>query len=393
MTPPTLRDIARLFLHLGLTAFGGLAMVEPMRRRVVADNSWLSLKEFLDGLALCQMLPGATVVQLAAYVGCRLRGAAGAFIAAAAFILPGFFLMWGLSALYFHYGDLTWVKSASRGLHAVVIALLLQALWRLGRDIARHWPDLLIALLALLALWARVNYFLVFFAAAGLRLGLEPFLRKGETLAGTAIQESHAPSAVKAKQLLAPLAALLALALTTWGLGRLDAVWGQIARIFLKIGAVSFGGGYVMIPILQWEVVDHLGWLTLQQFLDGILLSYVTPGPLLILAAFVGYWVKGLPGGALATVAVFLPPILFIVFLFPWYQQVKDLSRARPLLQGILAALVGMLALVTLEMGYAALTDWKDLALLGAAALALMRFRVSLIWVAAAAAGLSWVIY
>jgi chromate transporter len=169
---PSVGKIIKAFLHLGVTAYGGLAMVEPMRQRVVTEKGWLNQKEFLDGLALCQMVPGATVVQLAAYVGYRLRRTPGALAAAAGFILPAFVLMLGLSALYFTYGNIAWVKSVSRGLGVVVIALLLQAVWHLGRNVGKHWLDVGIALLALLALWFKANYLLVFAAAGLLRLSL-----------------------------------------------------------------------------------------------------------------------------------------------------------------------------------------------------------------------------
>ena len=152
MPTPSILEIAAVFLHLGCTAFGGLAMLEPMRRRVVEKQNWLQPLEFLDGLALCQMLPGATVVQMAAYVGYRLRRTPGALSAAAGFVLPAFVLMTGLSYLYFHYGALPWVKAISRGLNAMVIALLLQALWRFGRSLGRGWPDWLVACLTFLAL-------------------------------------------------------------------------------------------------------------------------------------------------------------------------------------------------------------------------------------------------
>ena len=381
-----LKNIARLFLHLGITAYGGLAMVEPMRRRVVEEKGWISQGEFLDGLALCQMVPGATVVQLATYVGYRLRGAGGALIAAAAFILPAFFLMWGLSFLYFQYGDLPWVKSLSRGLNAVVIALLLQALWRLGQAIGRRALDLGLALLALLGLWGGVNYFLVFLAAGILRLGWELWFSPAGRPPGEA---SSGPRPALMPTLIQVPAALALLAALVWGLKHWDLLLGQIAWIFLKIGAISFGGGYVMIPILQWEVVDRLRWLTTRQFLDGILLGYITPGPLIILATFVGYWLKGLLGAVVATFCVFLPPILIIIYLFPFYQNLKESRWMRPVLQGILAALVGMLALVTVQLGRSALSDLKDLALLAASASALLAFKVELHWVVAAAACLS----
>ena len=132
-------------------------MVEPIRQRVVREKGWLSQKEFMDGLALCQIVPGATVVQLATYVGYRLHKTLGAVLAAIAFILPAFFLMLGLSFLYFKYGEISWVKSVSRGLNAVVIALLLQALWRLEENVRQHWLDFGIALLALGSLWLGIE--------------------------------------------------------------------------------------------------------------------------------------------------------------------------------------------------------------------------------------------
>jgi chromate transporter len=163
--------------------------------------------------------------------------------------------------------------------------------------------------------------------------------------------------------------------------------------IFLKISVVAFGGGYVMIPVLQWDMVDHLKWLTLRQFLGGILLSFVTPGPIIILATFVGYWIKGLIGALVATVAIFLPPILIVIFLTPFYQRIKESQWMRPIIQGILAALVGMLVLVTLQMGRASLVDWQSWAIMVSAVAALVGLRVNLLWVALAAAGASLVLF
>jgi chromate transporter len=383
---PSVGEIIKAFLHLGVTAYGGLAMVEPIRQRVVKEKGWLNQKEFLDGLALCQMVPGATVVQLATYVGYRLRRTPGALAAAAGFILPAVVLMLGLSALYFTYGNIAWVKSVSRGLGVVVIALLLQAASHLGRNVSKHWFDVGIALLALLALWFQANYILVFVAAGLLRLIL--------SLSPLADQVSP-PGPIPGQELplgtiLTHLAlTLLVLAVLIGGLWRLDPKLGLMATTFIKIAMVAFGGGYAMIPILQWDLVDHLGWLTLQQFLDGILLGFVTPGPIIITATFVGYWVKGLLGAIVATVSIFLPPILIIIFLTPFYQRIKEAKLMRPVIQGILAALVGMLVLVTLQMGVVTLTDFKSLALMAAASLALIVFKVNLLWIVFATAGLS----
>ena len=189
------------------------------------------------------------------------------------------------------------------------------------------------------------------------------------------------------------LAAALALALGVWGLWHLDQKLGLMSLIFLKVGVVAFGGGYAMIPILQWEMVDHLGWLTLRQFLDGILLGFVTPGPIIITATFIGYWIKGLVGAVVGTVAIFLPPILMIIFLTPFYQRLKEGRGMRLAIQGILSALVGMLVLVTLQLGRASLVDLQSWAIMAGAAVALIAFRINLAWVVAAVAGLSLIIF
>jgi len=357
-------------------------MVETIRRRVVDQKKWLSQKEFLDGLALCQMLPGATVVQLATYVGRRLQGVKGALAAAGAFILPGFILMLGLSFLYFKYGNLPWAQAVSQGLGAAVIALLLQTLWQLSKAIRRHWLDLAIAFLALLALGARVNYLLVFLAAALARVF---FGIKLDPLKNDAGEIAPGPQTLPRSVLAQTFLFLIGLAALLTGLFHLDRVLGQMALIFLKIGSISFGGGYVMIPILQWDVVDHLKWLTLRQFLDGILLSYITPGPLLILATFVGFWLKGLPGALVGTISVFLPPILMIILLSPFYQSVKEATWMRQVIQGILAALIGFLVLVLVQMGRAAITDVKTLSIMLASAGALIGLKINLLWVIAGA--------
>ena len=383
--PPSMGSIIKAFLHLGATAYGGLAMVEPIRRRVVQEEGWLSQPDFLDGLALCQLVPGATVVQLATYIGFRLRRALGGLAAAAAFILPAFLLMLGLAFLYGRYGDLSGVKSVSRGFSAVVIALLVQALWRLTPIIRRHWLDLVIALFALAALWGRANYLLVFLAAGCFRLVLG--LRFAREESGSPAPTGPPPETGLIVTQMAGTA--LAVTLAVWGLWNLDRNLGLMSLIFLKISVLAFGGGYAMIPILQWDMVDHLGWLTLPQFLDGILLGFVTPGPIIITATFVGYWLQGLLGAAVATVAIFMPPILMIIFLTPFYQRIKEGRWVRPIIQGVLAALVGMLVLVTVQMGAAALADLKSLALMAAASVALIGFRVNLLWIVAAAAGLS----
>jgi len=387
---PSCWELTKTFLHLGATAYGGLAMVEPIRRRIVQEKAWLNQKEFLDGLALCQLVPGATVVQLATYVGYHLRKTKGALAAAAAFIFPAFLLMVGLSWLYCGYGELAWVKIVSKGLGAVVIGLLVQTLWRFQEIIRRHWLDAALSLLTLGALWSGANYLAVFLGAGFLRLvlGWKLAALPGSTDTGTA-GSAPKPGLVVTQV----VGSVVVLALLVWGLGRLNQQLGVMSFIFLKIGVIAFGGGYVMIPILQWDMVDHLGWLTLRQFLDGILLGFVTPGPIIITATFIGYWLQGLVGAVVGTISIFLPPILMIIFLSPYYQWVKEIGWMRPVIQGILCALVGMLILVVMQMGRASLVDWQRWFIMTGAAVSLIAFRINLLLVVIAAAGLSLLLF
>ncbi|MHB9074559.1 MAG: chromate efflux transporter [Desulfobaccales bacterium] len=387
---PSSWELTKTFLHLGATAYGGLAMVEPIRRRIVQEKGWLNQKEFLDGLALCQLVPGATVVQLAAYVGFHLRKTKGALAAAAAFIFPAFLLMLGLSWLYFRYGELAWVKIVSKGLGVVVIALLVQTLWRFQEIVRRHWLDAALTLLTVVALWGGANYLAVFLGAGLLRLVLGRILlpSPGTFEAGT-VGSAPNPGTMVTQV----AGSLTILAVAVWGLWHVNKQLGLMSLIFLKIGVIAFGGGYVMIPILQWDMVDHLGWLTLRQFLDGILLGFVTPGPIIITAAFIGYYLQGVVGAVMGTAAIFLPPILIVIFLSPYYHWVKETQWMRPVIQGVLCALVGMLILVVIQMGRASLVDWQSWVIMVGAAVALIAFRINLLIVVIAAAGLSLLLF
>jgi len=384
--PIPLPRLALVFLTLGATAFGGLAMAEPIRRRVVDREGWVSLREFLDGLAFCQLLPGAIMVSFVTYLGQRLRRTPGAVISAVCFILPAFLLMLGLSYLYFRYRSLAFVQALSRGLGTLVLALLLQAAWHLGRRIGRHGLDVALMGLAAAAFWAKLPFTLVFLAAGAARLGLArwfPLPRTAEPADAAAPPLSWRRLALQTALLaLGVTAALLALSWQQPPLARL-------AAICLKIGALSFGGGLVMIPALQWEVVDHLGWLTLPQFLDGILLGFLTPGPIIILSTFVGFALQGPVGALVATAAAFFPAIALVLLLSPFYHRLKQTPAVRPVIQGILAALIAMLAVVLVQMGSSALHDWRDLVLFLASAGALLGLRLNLLWVAPAVAAVS----
>ena len=198
--------------------------------------------------------------------------------------------MLALSFLYFKYTEISWVQAVSRGMGAVVIALLLQTLWRLGQAVRKHWLDAVIALLALGAFGLQVNFLLVFMLAGFLRMALGLWFVAGHDAQNPAVT-STIPRL--GQTLTLALLALFGIGLVVWTLGRVQPDLGRMTQILLKIGVVSFGGGFVMIPILQWEVVNSLSWLTLKQFMDGILLSFITPARL---SSWPRSWATGCTG-------------------------------------------------------------------------------------------------
>jgi chromate transporter len=381
---PTVTEIFADFLRLGLTAFGGPAMVGYIRDLAVGKRGWVTDENFREGVALCQSLPGATAMQTAAYAGLRAGGVWGAIAAYAGFGLPAFFLMVGLSVLYHGARDLGPALAVFRGLQAIVVALVANAAWNFGRTSLKHWKDVLLAAVAGLFLWAGGSPILAVGGAAFVGLILH---RSDETLDGTSESAHEGRHGVRPAVL-----AALAAALGAGALFFADRRLFDIATVMMKVDLFAFGGGFASLPLLLHEVVEVRHWLDARTFLDGIALGQVTPGPIVITATFVGYQVAGLPGAIAATLGIFTPSLVILLAAVPYLDKLRHSPPFRRAIRGVLASFVGLLASVALRFGLA--VPWGlSAGLLALLAFLALRLRIDILWVILAGTAVSLVLF
>jgi chromate transporter len=338
--------------------FGGpIALVGYMQRDLVERRSWVGEREFRDGLALAQLAPGPLAAQLAIYLGWLRGGLRGATLAGVAFVLPSFLMVLALSWLYVRFGGLSWMTGAFYGIGAAVIVLIVRSAFKLGR----------MTLAKDSLLWAVCVANALVTAATGREL-LSVFLGSG--LAVCMVRVAGAPRALAAAVPPWLVTGLLAPAT--------PAVLGQVAWFFTKSGAVVFGSGLAIVPFLYGGAVEQYGWLTERQFLDAVAVSMITPGPVVITVAFIGYLVAGPLGGTVAAVAVFLPVYLVVVIAAPHFERLTRSAWVRAFVDGVTAAATGAIAGAALLLGRRAIVDLTTLGLAAAVGLVLFsRRRVS----------------
>jgi chromate transporter len=367
---PPLSLLFTRFLKLGATAYGGPAIIGQIKETVVRKYGWLKEEEFLQGVALCQLIPGATFVQLSTYIGYRLRGIWGAFVCATAFVIPAFILLVILSMLYFNLGNLWFIESLFKGLGAIVVAVVLNAFISFGKPILKDWKIVLISILSFLAFLFRWNIVLVFILAAAAALLLQPKVSRAAPVSPPA--EVSLPQKKGGDYpFLGVLAILICLIFVVCYL--VNVTLFNLSIALAKIGALAFGGGFTIIPMIQYEVVDRFQWISTKEFLDGIAMGQVTPGPIMITATFLGYKLAGFGGALMATIAIFSPAFFIVTLLNPQYDRLKKWGSVRTMEQGILASFVGMLGLVLYNFGRAAFVDIVSIMLAGAAFVALLK--------------------
>lgn len=350
-------SLCRLFLRLGFSGFGGpLAHIAMMETEAVERRGWLSKAQFMEGLALCQLLPGPASTQLGIYIGYLRAGLRGALLSGIAFILPGFAIITTLTWLYGRYGTLPRVQGAFTGINPVVVTIILFACWRLGRSAVTTLPLGLLAAAAFLATWVwRADAALVLLAAGGLGVLLA---RARWGTAGFAL-----------------LAAAPALPATPASFPALDLAW-----LFFKAGAFVYGGGYVILPFVYREAVGRYGWFDLKTFTDGIALGQITPGPIVNISAFVGFQVGGVPGAALAAAAVFLPAFATILLALPLMNRIRQARDVQAFLQAVNAAVVGAILGAIVPLAQGAVVSLPTGAIALASLLLLWRYRLDTLY-------------
>jgi chromate transporter len=385
--PASLGSLFLTFLKIGSTAFGGfMALISVVQNYAVERNKLLKHEDMLDGVSLATILPGPIAVNVVAFVGYRVRGGMGALVSAAGVILPAFVLLVGLSFAYFRFGQIPEVGRFFLGFIPAVAAIILVAAWNMGKKAIQGLPEALIAVNAAGLLLGIGGFFvtLAIIAASGLA-GWQLFSGRQNVNAAnneTSTQSSTSKSIGIRSRLYCIAAGVLSGALF---MSFNASVAGQLLLTFGGMSVLLFGGGYVFIPMIQQVVVDSYGWVTRQEFIDAIALGQVTPGPILISAAFIGYKVAGLAGAAAATVGIFTPPALVMVFCTRFLDRIKRSEGIKAALRGIRPAVIGMIGAAGLTVARTAPVNGISFLIFGAALIALIRFKVETAWIIPAA--------
>jgi len=371
----SLKELAAFFLRLGVTAFGGpAAHIAIMEDELVRRRRWLSREKFLDLLGASNLIPGPSSSELAIHIGYARAGWAGLLVAGSCFILPAACIVAVVAWAYVHFARLAVVSAILYGVKPVVIAVILQALWGLGRTAIKGIFLGAVALVSL-ALAALSLHPLLLLVIVGL-LAMFPELvtrirQSGPLAIGSlaALRREQAPSNA--------LAGVLAGAGAGAGAFAAPFSLGTLFLVFLKIGAVVFGSGYVLLAFLRADLVVHRGWLTDSQLIDAVAIGQITPGPVFTTATFIGYLLGGVKGAAVATAGIFLPAFLLVAASGPLLPHIRKSKLAGAFLDGVIVASLALMAVVTWELARASLVDVTTILLAIASLIALLRFRLN----------------
>jgi chromate transporter len=343
-------------------------MISHIKEMAVNEKGWVKEGEFMRGMALCQLIPGATMVQIVTYIGYRVRGIWGALAAAIAFVLPAFIVLLLLSAIYFRSHDLWFIQALFKGLSAIVVAIILNACITFGKSILKDWKVIVISALSFIAFFLHWNFVLIFVLAAVAGLLLRP---KSQQTKATPSGVPHLEVKGKEYLIVLLLSGLICAALVLSY--HVDPRMIDLTLSLSKIGALAFGGGFTALPLIQYEIVDRFHWLSTKEFIDGIALGQVTPGPILITATFVGYKVANIWGAFMATIGVFFPSFFILVLLIPYHDRLRGVEKVRRMEQGVLGSFIGMLAVVLYNFGRTTFVDIPSILMAGGAFFALYK--------------------
>jgi chromate transporter len=371
----SLLELAILFLRLGATAMGGPAVhIAMMEEEIVARRRWLTREEFLDFLGATNLIPGPNSTEMAIHVGRIRAGWAGLLVAGISFILPAALMVSALAWTYVRYGALPQIAALLYGVKPVVIVIIAQGAYRLGKS-------------AVKSTWLGVLGTLALAAAA---IGVDPLV----TLFGAGAVAGLVHLRRAARETQGTLGAWMAFgtAATTGVTAHLSL--GLLFLVMLKIGATLFGGGYVLVAFLRADLVARLHWLTERQLLDAVAAGQVTPGPLFTTATFIGYVIGGVRGAVAATMGIFLPAFVLVAISGPLVPKLRRSSVVAAALDGINVAALALMIVVSAQLARTAVVDWLTLAIAGVSAVLLFRYRLNSTWLvlggAAVGAGALW---
>jgi len=426
----TLGGLFLSFTKIGLTGFGGgLAVLSQIRTLTVQKRRWISEHDFVEALALAQSLPGTNAGNAATYIGLKLRGWRGAGVSLAGFILPSTIMMILLAVFYSRFQNLPSTEEMFHGFNSAIVALILVTAWRIGKNtVSKPWQRILVLLACAAVVFLKATVVEVILLSGLVGIGVESFAErrlprlmrirsfaarrqerirtrlsrrrtKPHDFVGgyltralaeerlsqqihdaneTADEEEQPSDEIEAVDNKSPRRALFLIAIP--GLAKLGLII-TLSSIFLRIGAVTFGGGFVMIPQIETEVVNTHHWLTHQEFADATALGQITPGPVLITATFVGYHVAGIPGALLATTCIFLPAFVMTIAAGSSFRRFRTNRQMQAFLSGVAPAVTGLLLAAALSIGRAGIHSWIGLTMAFLILLILVRFRPNPFWV------------
>ena len=365
-----LRELAVLFLRLGTLAMGGpAAHIAMMEDEVVRRRRWMTHERFLDMLGVCNLIPGPNSTEMALHIGQLRAGFAGLVVAGACFILPAAAIVMAIAWMYVRYGAMPQAVGLLYGIKPVIIAVVLQALWGLGRTAIKSRLLAAIAIVSFIAALFDVNDMIVLIGGGVVMMAIRAVEDRDAARATLAALPTVATraSAVKPAAIAAAVVAV-PFSLTT------------LFLFFLKVGAVLFGSGYVLLAFLRTDLVDRLHWLTQAQLLDAVAVGQVTPGPVFTTATFIGYILGGFRGAVVATLGIFLPSFFFVSISGPLIPHIRRSPLAGAFLDGVNVGAWALMAAVTLFLARAAVVDVITMILAITSAFVLIRYRINSAW-------------
>ncbi len=380
-----LRELAFLFLKLGIIGFGGpAAHLALMEDEVVRRRGWLDHAGFLDIVGATNLIPGPNSTEMAIHIGRLRAGTWGLIVAGTCFILPAMLLVLGFAWAYVTFGALPQTTALLYGVKPVIIAIVLQALWGLGRSALKNATLTFVGIGVGAGSLLGVHELLLLLCGALVAVAFKHWPSRSARSAALAGVFSFFQARALARPG-APAAAVSFATLTTSAAALPFGLW-PLFLFFLKVGAVLFGSGYVLLAFLHADLVERWHWLTEAQLLDAIAAGQITPGPVFTTATFIGFLLGGVPGSLVATLGIFLPAFVFVAISAPLLPKIRASPTAGAFLDGLNAASLALMAVVTFQLGRSALIDWPTLAISLVAALFLVRFRVNSAWLVLAGA-------
>lgn len=375
---PGLPELAKMFLKLGTIAFGGpAAHIAMLEDEVIVRRKWMSRDHFMDLIGATNLIPGPNSTEMTMHIGYECRKWPGVFVAGACFIFPAFIITAVLAALYVEFGSLPAIEPILVGIKPAVLAIILGALWRLGKAALKSWHLVPVGIAAATALLLGINEITT--------------LLVGGMAGALWLRWMRDPGAGLGSFLLPFLAVFAGSATVLQNASDHIPLW-KIGGFFLKVGAILYGSGYVLFAFIEGDLVNDYGWLTSQQLLDAIAVGQFTPGPILTTATFIGYILGGIPGAIVATVGIFLPAFIFVGILNPLVPKLRSSLWAGAFLDAVNVCAVALMLVVTLRLGQAAVTDTTTIIVFVLAAVAALRFKVNSAYVVLGGALLGWVL-